>query len=257
MVDPISSTSVAPRVIRFKPDPGEPAVDVTASPRQTAYLVTAQEQRNETRLRNRVISRGEDILYSYRTFDQTYQDGSVVYTGGLTTVVSREHQASPLRGSWTEPQEPGQENNEIGARRDDEESEKPSPAEQTAMQATEESERDLEEDKRELGIQRGRVENRKEHAEAQLEQAAEDRNALQVQVAERKVSELERREDAIEREERKVELERLQERLERTQDVIGSAVMKNLGTASKILGVPHGREPDSTPSVGRRLDLWV
>ncbi|HQO34659.1 MAG TPA: hypothetical protein PLG59_08365 [bacterium] len=96
MVDPISASYSPPPTIRFTPDPGEPAVDVTATPQQTALLVTAQEQRNETRLRTQALLRGEDVLYSHRTFTLGNRNGYPVYNAGLTTVVSRDRPANPI-----------------------------------------------------------------------------------------------------------------------------------------------------------------
>lgn len=255
MVDPIASAGSMPPIIRFKPDPGEPAVDVTASPRQTAYLVTAQEQRNETRLRNRAILRGEEVLYSHRAFSQTYQDGAVVYTGGLTTVVSRQRQANPIR-EWagrlqeaaaqqnTPPDEPPgeQETDRLDDR-------------QASIASTKETEQDLAQKERELNLQHDQVELWKERTKADLKEAAEEGDAARMRSAERKVDELERREHAIEREERKVELERFRQRLEDAQQTISKALLDNAGQPAKIIGLLHDGRPTEQPPLGKRLDL--
>jgi hypothetical protein len=257
MVDPISGAYTPPPVIRFKPDPGEPAVDVTASPRQTAYLVTAQEQRNETRLRNRAVLQGDEILYSRRTFHQTYQNGAVVYTGGLTTVVTRERRGNPLHEATVQRQGSGRQDTGVGAVQGEEESQHSSPMRQIATDATKQTEQELAQYKRELSIQRVRVDNRRERAEAQLEQAVQDGDILQTQWAQREVDGLERREDAIKREEVKVEQERLQQRLEEAQSEVNTALPKDLGPAARSPGGLYGEERDPDPAVGRRLDLFV
>jgi hypothetical protein len=255
MVDPISASSAPPQMIRFKPDPGEPAVDVTASPRQSAYLVTAQEQRNETRLRNRAILRGEQVLYSRRAFNQTYENGSVVYTGGLTTVVSRDRQASPLREAQASAQAPASKDEETKTGRAQEKAQEPSLAEQFAAQAAGESEQDLAANTRELSIRKGDLENRKERAEARAARAADEGDTLQMQAAQREVNELERRGETIDREKRKVELQRLEERHKEAREAIGDVLAKNPGAAANSPGPDRGQ--GATPSVGRRLDLFI
>jgi len=257
MVDPISSAYSPPQVIRFKPDPGEPAVDVTASPRQTAYLVTAQEQRNETRLRNRAILRGEEIIYSRRTFTQTYQDGAVVFTGGLTTVVSRPRQTNPVHRLSAQPQDPGPEGAGMGSLQRGETAEEGSPVRQAAIQATEKTQQDLAQVERELSTEQGRVENRKERAEAQLHQAAVDGDVLQMQSAARKLNELERREDAIQREERKVELEQIRLRREDGPGEVSSPAIGHHGPKAKIAGLLYSQDRVPNLSVGSQLDVLV
>ncbi len=255
MVGPISHTPTVPGVVRFQPDPGEPAVSVTATPRNTAYLVTAQEQRNETRLRGQALARGEDILYSNRTFTYGYADGSPIYSGGLTTVVSREGQGNPLAKPNAESLR--DQRDEQGVEVDSEEGQETGSLESlNAQEQTDEA--DLEEDRQDLRIQRERVTNRKEEAENEADRAARDADPLDLRTAERRISELDRREREIRREERKVELEQFEKRLEETQKTMLNAIEDNVGVAAGVLGVLYGEQQDSEPSsAGRRLDLMA
>ena len=253
MVDPVSGVSVAHQFIRYRPDPGEPAVDVTASPRQSAYLVTAQEQRNETRLRNRAILRGEEVLYSHRTFTQGYQNGKAVYNGGLTTVVSRKRQTNPL----IEAAAQNRENNKVQATPDAQETAQPSSIKDLLTEATEKDDQDIERDRQELNVQQGHIENRKERAAVDLKQAAEDGDLIQAQFAKQKMNELDRRENAIEREDNKMALEQFQSRLKDAQKLMQDAIQENAGAASKVLGVLYGGQQQTAPSTGKRLDLLI
>ena len=255
MVDPVSASIAPPHIIRFKPDPGEPAVDVTASPRQSAYLVTAQEQRNETRLRNRAILRGEQVLYSRRAFNQTYENGSVVYTGGLTTVVSRDRPVSPFRQAQASRQTPASEDEAAGAVRAEDEGRESSPAKRFAAEAAQESEQDLAADKRELSIRKGDLENRKERAETRAARAADQGDPLQLRAAQREAKELERRAEMIDREQRKVELQRMEARRREAREAVGDLPSANPSAATRSPG-PDGSR-GTIPSVGRRLDLFV
>ena len=90
MVSGPTSLSSSP-MMHYRPDPGEPAVRLSATPNQTAFLVVAQEERNEARLRTRALQNGDDILYTQKSFSLGVSGSGVVYNAGLTTVVSRPH----------------------------------------------------------------------------------------------------------------------------------------------------------------------
>jgi len=253
MVDPISASYSPPPTIRFTPDPGEPAVDVTATPRQTAFLVTAQEQRNETRLRTRALLRGEDVLYSHRTFTQGNRNGYPVYNAGLTTVVSRDRPANPI----IEAEREQDRDNRVAPERNTEKAEETSPQDKMRATAQGPNTQDIERDKRTLDIQQDRVENKKEQTERQLEQAMSEGDLIETLAAKRKVSELERKEERIDREKRKVELDRLRKNFESAQQTAGNAVSGNLGTVATLLGASYGGGQGSIPSSGTRLDLFA
>ena len=251
MVDPISASYSPPPTIRFTPDPGEPAVDVTATPQQTALLVTAQEQRNETRLRTQALLRGEDVLYSHRTFTQGNRNGYPVYNAGLTTVVSRDRPDNPIIEAEQNRE------NRVAQEENGEEAEETSPQNEIRAEAQGQSPQDLERDKLTLDVQQDRVENKKERTKRQIEQAMSEGNLTEALSAKRKVSELERKEERIDREKLKVEMDRLRKNLEGAQQTSGNAVLGNLGSAANLLGAQYGGGQGAVPSSGTRLDLFA
>ncbi len=253
MVGPIAHTPSIPDTIRFQPDPGEPAVSVTATPRNTAYLVTAQEQRNETRLRNQALARGEDVLYSYRTFTFGYSNNSPIYSGGLTTVVSRSGKDNSLLHPEIQPAAQQQDNQSVGVA--SEEEEENTHPESIALQDTNKDEQDLQENRQDLRVQRARVTNQKERAENEANRAARQGDPVEYRQTQSEIRELDRRESEIRREERKVELQRFEKQLEETQQSLLHGIKENAGIAGRILGVRYGESQDSQSSPGRRFDL--
>ena len=64
----METASLQNPVLHYRLDPGEPGIRTSAPASQSALLVHAQEQRNETRLVRNAINRGEVVVDSSKTF---------------------------------------------------------------------------------------------------------------------------------------------------------------------------------------------
>lgn len=238
-----------PPVIRFRPDPGEPAARVAAPETQTAALVTAQEQRNETRLRNQALARGEDILFSNRTFNLALGNISPVYSGGLTTVVTR-----PDANGFAPDNAiavPGQGERTTEA----EESQGGSPVEDEARavpenpeDATEPTEEELEREDQTLSNEESRIERNLTRAQLEQDRALEQADGVQFAQAQREETQLEREQEEVAQEQRDIELERLQRQLNNILETADDAIQGSLNAASGVLDVLFGLGREETPA---------
>ena len=228
--------------IHYRPDPGEPAARLSAPPTQTALLVTAQEQRNETRLRSRAVVLGEDIIYSRITFDVGVGNSSPVYNAGLTTLVTRTGsdgvlpgQTSPISSPAEEEQVPSTHEEE-----DEEENQAASELSETSSEQDRLSEQELDEEENELESEDTRLNRNLAIAFLKQEQALEDGDPVEFQQAQREASTLERELEELEKEEREIELERFARQLEEFQESTGEVLEDSLSTAIGLLDVMFG-----------------
>lgn len=232
--------------INFRPDPGEPAVRLSAREQETAGLVTLQEQRNETRLRSRAIARGDDFIYSNRTFDLQVGQSSPVFSGGLTTVLTR----SDPNGSAPDNRFiPTQDNSSLAIQSHDEASETDSeqsteeenPLEpQSLEEANEQTEEELDAELQNLETEDSRLERNLNQARLEQELALETGNGPQIEAAAREEQQLEREQEEIEQEQRELELEKLAKQLEETLMQANQAITDNLAAAIGTLDVLFG-----------------
>lgn len=254
----ISSLAFQPQQqIKFRPDPGEPAVRLSAPPSQTAGLVSAQEQRNEVRLRTQALLKGDDILFTKRTFTLGLGPNSPVFNAGLTTVVSREDangfapdtQIGPvssqeeLRASQESESEEEEEDRAIG-----EEEEGLS----SLLQADEEDEEELESEETELQNEDQRLSRNLSLAQLEQQQALQTGNPVQIDETEREIKELERELEETEKEQKENEQKQLEIRLEEFQGETTDAIEGSLEAAFGLIGVLFGiggeEEDDSSPA---------
>ncbi|RJP34170.1 MAG: hypothetical protein C4527_02670 [Candidatus Omnitrophota bacterium] len=244
MVSGPTSVNSSP-VIRFRPDPGEPAVRLAAPPEQTALLVASQEQRNETRLRSRAIARGEDVIFSKRTFTLGIDSSSPVYNGGLTTVVSRPDANGFLPDQVLQPiiKEQGVAPGET----EKEDDESPLDTESLLAQADQPTEEEIEQEKQELENEDSRLNQNLTRAILEQNRALENDDAVQFEQARRKQSQVAREMEENERDLREVELEELKTKMEEFQQSADDALQDNIGIAAGILDVMFGwsREPSA------------
>lgn len=84
----VDSVHAPPPLMVYRLDLGEPGVRIRAPATQSAYLVTSQEIRNQTRLRNAAVGRGETIVSSDTVYRGGIDGGTMTLRGGLTTVAS-------------------------------------------------------------------------------------------------------------------------------------------------------------------------
>ena len=245
--------------IKFRPDPGEPAVRLSAPPSQTAGLVSLQEQRNEVRLRQRAILEGDDILFSKKTFTLGLGPNSPVFNAGLTTVVSREDPNGIAPDTQFAPissQEDLRESEEAEAQEEEdeetsalsEEEEEPSP-----LSAAEEDEDELEDEETELETEDQRLSRNLSLAQLEQQQALRSGNSSQVEEAERDIKKLEREIEETEKEQKENEQKQLEIRLEELQGASNDAIEETLEAAVGVIGVlfgiesEEGAEPASSP----------
>ncbi len=225
-------------MMRFRPDPGEPAVRLTARPHESAGLVTAQEQRNETRLRLQALARGEDIIYSNRTFTLGVSGVSPVYNAGLTTVVSRvdENGFAPdnLQNQAEEEDE-----QQVGQAEEETNNifEAIAPEETDPTQPSEE---ELQREELDLQNEDSRIERNLTRARLEKDQAAADRDPFDLEQTKREENRLARELEEIDREQRKVKLEKQAQQMEETQQTAANAINDNLAAASGLLNVMFG-----------------
>ncbi len=236
--------------IQFRPDPGEPAVRLSAKPQDTAALVTAQEQRNETRLRNRALAHGEDILYSNRTFTTSLGNSSPVYNGGLTTVVTRKDSNGFLPDTQVELNPSSR---SVQAQENEENNEKTPSAEINEPQKNQESktssEEELEQTEQKLENEDARLERNLTRARMEQMQAQQNENPAQMEQAQRKAKEIEQEKEEIQKEKREVEQEKMQAKLEEFLQQTSSFLEDNSKIASGMLDAMFGlKRPSNSPS---------
>ncbi len=257
----LTSISNTP-VMHYRPDPGEPAVRLSAKEQQTAGLVTLQEQRNETRLRSRAMVRGEDVIYSNRTFSLGVGSVSPTYNGGLTTVVTRTDgngflpntvvQQSASDEKSADPTEEAENKENTDAMASD-----PLTELQSAVQPTPE---ELDEKKQDIESENKQIERNLLKAQLEMDRAYQNGNPLQAQQADRKQTDLERQKEENEKEKRDIVQKQAQQKGEETGSGIGQIGKENLTNASSLLEILFGKEQDpqqpvlqypSTPDIPR------
>lgn len=229
--------------IRFRPDPGEPAVRLAAPPQQTALLVSAQEQRNETRLRSRAILEGNDVVFSNRTFTLGLGPNSPVYNAGLTTVKFREdpNGVLPDRTFVLESNRDEEPSGPLDIGEAEEEGDEGETGGlETLGEAREEDEEELRREELDLRNEDRRLERNLEIAMREREQALRSGDTLRAREEDRRAAQLEREQRELEEERRENELKRFEARLEETNQAAAEAILDNLGAAAGILGVLFG-----------------
>ncbi|MEW6235954.1 MAG: hypothetical protein AB1656_11245 [Candidatus Omnitrophota bacterium] len=236
--------------IHYRPDPGEPAVRLSAPPQQTAGLVTAQEQRNETRLRSRAIISGQDILYSKRTFTLSYGDGSPVYNAGLTTVVTRSDANgflpdNPLQSA--DAQGNGGNGQEDGENVDAANGVQPASNPQQALQPTED---ELNQTKQDLENDDARLARNLARAQLEQGQAMQSGNPIQFEQAQRKQQEIARQLEENEKDKREVELDKMAVKMQDALDSAGADVEENGNTVAGMLDALFGLRNGSSALAG-------
>jgi len=249
--------------INFRPDPGEPAVRLSAREPQTATLVAGQELRNETRLRQRALVRGDDVLFTNRTFTLSVGQTSPVFQAGLTSVVTRtdpnefvpNQQPSPAdtnpsfeSPSTTQEKQTKQSNNS-------EEQNSFKPQGLLDGEANEKTSEELEQEERELENEDTRLERNLTQARLQQEQALELGNFAQLQQAERKEQELKREQEELDEELQQVELERLENQLEDTLETANQAIEDTISAALAPLDVLFGLMSTLNDESNRETDF--
>ncbi len=235
-------------IINFRPDPGEPAVRLSAREPQTAGLVAGQELRNETRLRLRAIARGDDVLFTNRTFTLGLGQTSPVFQAGLTSVVTRSdpngaapnQRFAPTPAGGNQEAQQSEEGRQTGEAEETEEDNPLEPKSLLEGEATEKTEEELEQEERDLESEDSRLERNLAQARLQQERALELGNLNQLQRAQREEEELEREQDELDKELQQVELDRLEKQLEETLGATNQAITDNLEAAIGPLDVLFG-----------------
>ncbi len=236
--------------VHFRPDPGEPAARLSAPEHQTAGLVTTQEQRNETRLRLRALISGDDVLYTRRTFTQTYGENSPVFNAGLTTVVSRTDGNGFVPDNTLVPSESG----ENGVNQTEEEGEEKETnglqAEEESQNALQPSEEELEEKERELENEDARLDRNLTRAQLEQNQALESNNPAQFRQAKQEEDEIEREQEEVEREKNEVELQKMAAQLKELLNSTNQALEDNAQAAFGLLDVMFGFDKENQSQDG-------
>ena len=237
------SQSLSPgQNIRFRPDPGEPAVRLSAPPQQTALLVSYQEQRNETRLRNRAVAEGNDVVFSKRTFTLGVGQGSPVYNGGLTTVYFREDPNGVLPNQNATAVQ-GEKNRITSAPEEDQAASNDNPP-ASMQEAVRPSPDELKAEAQELDNEDARLSRNLTGAVLEQNLAMQNGDTIEAQQAQRKMNQLARDLSDLNEEQRKNELDQLEARMQDalnspTGDVLNTTP-NNAPSASDILGVLFG-----------------
>lgn len=209
MVSGLSPLSSVP-VMNYKPDPGEPAVRLSAPQNQSALLVTAQEQRNETRLRHQAMMHGEDILYSKKTFDIGVGQSSPVYNAGLTTVVTKLDKngflpdSNPVQTAQTAQTAKQQESNKNER---NQEFQNPFQSLQQINQPTKEQ---LEQQEQDIQSEDKRLSRTMFRTQLEKEQAFSQGNLIQYQTAKRKEDQLNQKMEDLDKLEQKNERNKME-----------------------------------------------
>lgn len=256
MVSGPTSISSAP-VMHFRPDPGEPAARLSAKESQSAGLVTLQEQRNETRLRMRAMSQGEDIIFSQRTFSLGLGSNSPTVNGGLTTVVTKPDRNGFLPDTVYQPQAP-QSNQSNSSEETDETTPESQTAEGTSediQSAAQPSKEELDQKKTDVESENRQLERNLLRAQLEKDRAYQNGDAVQAQQADQKQADLERKIEDNEEEKKKVEQEQALEESKDFQQNTGQILSENVAAASSVLGVLLGggdlQQAPSAPQVPR------
>lgn len=238
--------------VHYRPDPGEPAARLSAPPSQTALLVTAQEQRNETRLRSRAIVSGEDILYSRVTFDVGVSISSPVYNAGLTTLVTRKDENGVLPNRTVQVQPTDEEKEpSLAVDENQEDEEKTQNADEstgTPEENDRSSKQELEQEASNLDTEDSRLNRNLTMANLKQKQALEDGKAIEFQQAQREEDSLEREQEEVDKKQRKIELERFEQKLKEFQDSSNQALEDSLSAAIGLLDVMFGFGRDESSS---------
>ena len=222
-------------LIQFRPDPGEPAARLKAPETQTALLVTAQEQRNETRLRAQAIARGDDIIFSNRSFTLGVGNLSPIYNGGLTTVTTR----SDANG-FAPDNPPAASANEARQTEADPVEEEARALPEDPEDAVQPSEEELQREEITLDNDQSRLERSLTRAQVEQEQAIQGSDPVQFQQAQRDQAQLEREQQQLEREKRQNELDQAEQQLQALLENAGGAVQDSANAAAGVLDVLFG-----------------
>lgn len=227
-------------LIRYRPDPGEPAARLKAPETQTALLVTSQEQRNETRLRAQAIARGDDVVFSNRTFTLGVGNYSPIYNGGLTTVSTRADangfapDSVPVATATDGPSQTEDESVEEEARA------------VPAQEAAKPTEEELQQEQQNLDNEESRLERNLARAQLEQDQALQSADGVQYQQAERDQAQIEREQDDLDREKRQNELDQIDQRLQDSLDTATGALLGSANTASGVLDILFGLNAPTT-----------
>ena len=195
-------------IINYKPDPGEPAVRLSAPENRSAYLVINQELRNQNRLRAEALEKGEDIIYSNVSFHVTTGKNGPVFNSGLTTVVSKS-KAQKESATYTKPVQSG----------NGQSSESTNNTNQTnaltpnSLSQSKPAEKQLQQQKQKIDNEDARLERNLTEARLTKEQALTTGNPLQFQNAKQKENQIEQDKEDITKEKRKNDQEQAQIRM--------------------------------------------
>lgn len=260
MVSGPTSIHSAP-IMHFRPDPGEPAARLASPESQSAGLVTLQEQRNETRLRMRAMSQGEDIVYSNRTFSLGIGGSSPTVNGGLTTVVTKPDGNGYLPDSVfklqaPQNQEPRETEPTTFQQEENQSSQSSAHNIQSAVQSTPE---ELEQKKQDIDSENRQLERNLLRAQLEKDRAYQNNNAVQAQQADRKQTNLVQKIVKNEEEIRAVEQEKIQQEKQDSQsNNIGQILSDRVAAATSVLGGMIGagntgalQQASTTPQIPR------
>ena len=223
-------------VINYKPDPGEPAVRLSAPENRSAYLVINQELRNQNRLRQEALAKGEDIVYSNVSFHVSVGKNGPVFNSGLTTVVSK---APPQKESaiYSKPAQTGgnqateaaaannQANNKITA---------------NSPEQSKPPEKQLQQQKQKIDNEDARLERNLTEARLVKEQALDQGNPLQFQNAKQKENQIEQDKEDITKAKRKNEQEQVQARMMSSRQATGNSQNQAASPTQGMLDVMFG-----------------
>lgn len=226
-------------VMHFRPDPGEPAARLSAPESQSAGLVTLQEQRNETRLRLRAMSQGEDIVFSKRTFSLGLGSSSPTINGGLTTVLTKSDRNGYLPDTVYRPQAP-QQNLPNSSEETDEATPDSENASEDIQSATQPSKEELDQQKSDVESENRQLERNLLRAQMEKDRAYQNGNAVQAQQADRKQTDLEQKMENNDEEKRKVEQELVRQESQPYRPNTGPIRSENVSAATSILGALFG-----------------
>jgi hypothetical protein len=209
---------------------------LSAPQHQTALLVTYQEQRNETRLRQNAVRSGEDILYSVKTYDLRVGQASPVYEAGLTTVVTRPDTNGFLPDRAAVARREGETENPDT--KDASPGGESSQAEE-ASQANQPTEQDLLEEEQILQNEDARLARNLAQAQLEKEQALAQGNVLQYQIVSRQESQLEQQKTEVEEQEQRNEQQKTEiqhSSKPRPSGLVPSSPSATLGWAEVLFG---------------------
>lgn len=257
---PVGATSYNnSQVIRFQPDPGEPAVRLAAPANQSALLVTSQEQRNETRLRSQAVISGDQILFSNRTFTPSVVGGDQAITAGLTTIVTREgaNQPNPEAAMAAQNDRSLTDRARDVLEGNSEEEDQRTPAQDALVKTADANQQNaIDRDADEVDRELDQVESDREEAESKESEAAAYGSPLEVQQSRAEQARLELEESQLEREKRQLDLERFGQRVQEANEDFASVLEGSLAAATGPLAALFGAsDPGQQATRGQRLDL--